>query len=279
MSLVAALSPLLLAAAAPSNEPCKPIPGWDEVLTRDDLRFIVIGEIHGNNETPALFAEAVCLTAQSWPVVVALEQPSIDQPAIDSFMASDGSPEAKVAFLKAVMWNGSMKDGRSSEATFRLFEDLRRMHATGQVKAVVAFLPSHLTEYPGPAGYEQAMAEGILVGDQPGTITLVLTGNAHAMRTQVPWEPKYMAMAGHLPAEATVTLNTFAEGGETWVCQSGVCGAKPWPAAPESRPRSVSLSSDEQGLYSGVIHLGTSLTASPPQVPAPQTDQEAPEAD
>src|SRR5690606_17198505 len=101
------------------------------------------------------------------PVIVALEQPGIDQPLIDAFLASDGGPDAVAAFLQAAMWNGPMKDGRSSEATLRLFDELRRMHAAGRIAAAVAFLPSNVPERAGPAGYEEAMAKGIVSAARP----------------------------------------------------------------------------------------------------------------
>lgn len=100
MSLLAALSPLLTVAAA-TAAPCNPIPGWERVLADEKVRIVVLGEMHGTNEMPALFADAVCLTAQARSVVVALEQPSVDQAAVDAFLASDGGDEAKRAFLGA----------------------------------------------------------------------------------------------------------------------------------------------------------------------------------
>jgi len=101
MSLIAALSPLLLAAAAPSGPPCNSIPGWEQLLAGDTSRIIVLGELHGSDEVPALLADAACLTGRTRPVVVAVEQPSSDQPAIDAFMESDCGEEAREAFLRA----------------------------------------------------------------------------------------------------------------------------------------------------------------------------------
>ena len=121
------LSPLVMAATAPVEPACTAIPGWEQILADEAVRFVILGEMHGSNELPAVFADAVCLTARDRPVVVALEQTSADQPAIDAFMASDGGAEARRTFLGAQMWNAPMKDGRSSEAYFRLFETLRQM--------------------------------------------------------------------------------------------------------------------------------------------------------
>jgi len=272
MSMIAALSPLLLAAAAPGATPCNPIPGWDQVLAGDDPRVIVLGEVHGSNEVPALFADAVCLTAQTRPVVVAVEQRSDDQAAVDSFIASDGGEEARLAFLRAQMWNAPMKDGRSSEAYFRLFETLRQMRAAGMIQAVVAFQPVSFTQRPTPEEYEKAMAEIVLSGAKDGATVVALVGNVHAMLTAVPRDPPYMPMAGHLPPDQVVTLNLVPVGdSETWVCQGQPieCGAKPTGGAPTGHPRGVELGSIGEGAYSGVLYLGVPTTASPPQpVPA-----------
>ena len=122
-------------------------PNREKVLEKQP-RWIVIGAIHGSNEVPQAFADAVCLTAQSNPVVVAVEQPTSDQLAIDSFVQSDGGAVAQSAFLKAQMWNSDVKDGRSSEAYFRLFESLRRMLAARLMEKVVAFQPSAFATQP-----------------------------------------------------------------------------------------------------------------------------------
>src|SRR5690554_1179150 len=131
MSLLAVLSPLLLATSAATSQPCSQIPGWEQVLARAETRWIVIGEMHGSNEVPELFADAVCRTAQSRRVVVGIEQPASQQEAIDAFLDSDGGEAARRDFMEAAMWHGPMKDGRSSEAIFRLFERLRQMKAAG----------------------------------------------------------------------------------------------------------------------------------------------------
>ncbi|KRA80689.1 hypothetical protein [Altererythrobacter sp. Root672] len=276
MGLATAFSSFLLATAAPASPACLPVEGWDEVLADDQVRWIVIGEVHGSNEVPALFADVVCLTAQSRPVVVAVEQPASDQAAIDAFITSDGGAEAEHKFLSAVMWNMPMKDGRSSEAYFRLFETLRQMRAAGRISSVIAFQPTAFTARPTPAEYEKAMADLVRSAAQGGATVLALVGNVHAQRTEVPRGTPYMAMAGNLPAEATVTFNTRGEGGETWACigdPNGApgkidCGAH--TAGPVlGRAREVELSSDPAGPYTGVIYLGAPTSASLPKVAGP----------
>lgn len=268
MSLSLVLSSILMAAAASSSTPCTPIPGWDEIVADERIHWVILGEVHGSNETPALFADAVCLTAQARDsVVVALEQPSSAQAAIDKFVASDGGEEATREFLEAPMWNGAMKDGRSSQAFFRLFEKLRQMRSAGRVVSIVAFQPVSFTAPPSPGEYEKAMAELVRSAKRTDTTVIALVGNVHAMRTKVTWRGGYLPMAAHLPAEATVTLNVLDRGGETWSCvgQPVVCGPNPSVPSDETNPRGVSLSSDGQAPYSGVLYLGAATTASPPQ--------------
>lgn len=267
MGLLETLSPILLGAAAAAPQPCQAIPGWDQIVSRDELRWIVIGEIHGSNEIPDIFADAVCLAAASRPVVVALEQPSVDQARIDAFLASDGGEASKLVFLDAVMWNMPMKDGRSSEAYFRLFDTLRQMKAAGRIEGVVAFQPSSFTAPPTPAEYEREMAELLQSAAGHDEMVIALVGNVHAMRTEVPFQQRYMAMAGNLPETETVTLNVIANGGSYWNCTGGPdqCGVKPSYSRGEERQRGVQLNSDESGPYSGVIYLGTATTASFPQ--------------
>lgn len=98
---------LLIFATAIATQPvvdeCQPIPGWNEMLEETSPQFIVVGEMHGNRESPQLFADAVCLTTQEQPVVVALELSQIEQGAIDAYLASDGGEKARQAFLSAPM--------------------------------------------------------------------------------------------------------------------------------------------------------------------------------
>ena len=266
------LAPLLgaaLTAASPAAANCAQIPGWDQVLAHDKVRWIVIGELHGTAETPAIFADAVCLTAQQrGPVTVALEMPSSDQSKIDAFIASDGGEAAQAAFFKAWLWHSG--DGRSSEAFFRLFDRLRQMHRAGTVKRVVAFQddrPNH--DPPGDQGpYETRLAAIVRDAEAPGATVLALVGNLHARKTEVDRGKAFMPMASHLPAGETLTLNALGNGGTAWNCIGPAppdCGAHPNYGPPVPASRGVELQPVEDGAYDGVLNLGTDTTASPPE--------------
>ena len=53
----------------------------------EDLRFLVIGEVHGTVQTPALFGELVCALASSgMRILVGLELMVWSEPAIDAYL-------------------------------------------------------------------------------------------------------------------------------------------------------------------------------------------------
>lgn len=65
---------------------CRSISGADALVNRTDLRWIVVGEMHGTKETPEVFSDLTCLASASRPVIVAVEQLTTEQPAIDDFI-------------------------------------------------------------------------------------------------------------------------------------------------------------------------------------------------
>lgn len=60
----------LLGAATPA---CTPVPGSSR-LWESTIRWVIVGEMHGTNESPDAFANLICLAAATGrPVTVALE--------------------------------------------------------------------------------------------------------------------------------------------------------------------------------------------------------------
>lgn len=263
------LAATLVAPTVPISEPRKPIPGWKKVVSDKKIRWIVLGEMHGTNEMPEIFADAVCLTAEASPTVVALELPAIDQPRIDAYLESDGGPKAKQAFFEAYIWKSRVKDGRSSEAIFRLFEQLHGLHKAGKVRTVIAFQPVRFKEPPTSAEYNRAMADLIEKNTPKGFRALVLVGNVHAMRTKVDFGPEpYLPMAGHLPRRNTLSLDISSNGvSSAWACRGqGQCGEITFGRKGDEQARGVTLSKKSNERYDGQLFLGTSTTASAPQI-------------
>ncbi len=106
--------------AAQASEDCKAIAGADQLLQRPDLRWLIVGELHGTAELPAAFADLVCLAASSGkPVTVGLEFPQSEQARFDAYMSSTGDAAAKAALLQGATWRQPMRDGRSSQPCLR----------------------------------------------------------------------------------------------------------------------------------------------------------------
>lgn len=272
MSIATSFAFVLAAASQISAAPCTSLPGWESAIANRDIRWIVIGEIHGNNESPAIFADAVCLTARSRRVVVALELGADTQDAIDAFMASDGGSAARRALFGTYPWNSDIKDGRSSEAYFRLLDRLRRMRRSGSIAGVVAFEPGS-GEFkgqpflPDPGFSEEAMARRVRDAAQPGVTVVALVGNIHAMRTRINSRGGYLPMAGWFPREQLLTFDIDGRSGHSWACmgQPMSCAPHPFPNRNVDRPRGVIMNESSAGPYSGVIVLGAPFTVSPPQ--------------
>jgi hypothetical protein len=237
--------------------------------------------MHGTNEMPAMFANLVCLASRTAPVLVAVEQPEEDQPAIDAYLNSDGGKEAETTFLHATMWRSgqpdSVLDGRSSRAMFQLFRTLWTQHKQGRVVRVMAFQPSleftngaflmpWLDHQPiNRAEYEERMAALLQNGAVATHKMLVLTGSAHARLKPLDQFPTLKPMASFLPPSETLTLLLTSHGkGSAWNCLEAGCGVHEVEEKSQQR-RGVVLSRIPSQQYSGTVFLGAPLTASLPQ--------------
>jgi hypothetical protein len=248
-----------------SDETCRPIPGAQQTVSDSAVRWLIVGEQHGTNETPTAFADLVCAASGSREVVVAVEQPEREQDAINAFMISDGGSEAQTVFLRSTIWQNQFKDGRSSQAMFRLFQTLRDMRAGGRIQTVVAFQPTRRSS---PDQYEQAMAERLKAAAYRNALVVVLVGNVHAMRTAVSFGgPSYLPMAGLLPRSETVTIDARPDGGVQWACLSlSACGPKTMTPPRVPHMREFTIKGPSEAPYSGVLYLGVPATASPPKI-------------
>lgn len=261
--------PARIFAAKLQPSVCAAIPGSEQLLGRSSLRWIVVGEIHGTTETPEAFGDLVCLAATAQPVVVAVEQATTEQPAIDDYIGSNGDAEATSRFLASRIWTEPFKAGLSSEAYFELFRRLRALRAAGQITSVVAFQPLYDPGF-NAGDYEKALAASLIGRVASQGRVLVLVGNVHAMRTPAAWaKPAYLPMAGYLPADSTVSLDARWNGGSYWACTSATtCGRQSSaPSSPVTVARGVVMDGGD-GPYAGTLNLGVAATASPPKTPS-----------
>ena len=273
-----------LLAGAVGAQPSSPAacedaaPGLPELLGPGAV--LLLGEMHGTNESPRFFAEAVCQAlARDLGVTVGLEIPRDESARLDAYLASAGDAAAEAELLAGPIWRRKTQDGRSSLAMLELLRELRVLQAKD--------LPLHivLIDDPSqPARRDVAMAQSVetAVAARPEDLVLVLTGNIHNRLTRgMPWDETYTPMGlllrQALTGRGVVSLNVAHRGGEAWLCLSGEPCAVQRIGGRAERDEGVVLFEEPRGdgseerPYDGVYNVGK-LTASRPAVTPPLED-------
>lgn len=271
------LSPEVLKRCGP------PVPGMEDVLHPGAV--VLLGELHGTKELPALVGRLACHAASAGtPVVVGLEVPREEQVAVDAYMDSDGGEEARAELLHGTFWRRPYQDGRSSVARLELLERLRGWRQAGQPLSVLAF---------DVRGQGSVRAAGLArrlkwARDRaPAATLLVLVGNVQARVVRgTEWDPELSPMGWYLSREGlpVTSLDARFSGGTAWTCQLTpeeqlACG-EGTPVLPRgiSREQGIRyegsapfvrlLDADAREGFHGVFYVGP-VTASPPAVAPP----------
>lgn len=230
------------------------------------VQYLIVGDYHGTSEIPVFFADLICAALEEGRSVNAvLEWPATAGSAIETYLASTGTPQERRALLSAL---GASTDGRMSIAMLDLADELRRFRAEGGTIRVTAIQPSDIET----GGQEVAMATLLQAAAQarPDDLNLVLVGNVHAMKSPAPQMPDLKPMAAFLPAARTITINTVGYFGQAWNCRGAPGGHAPvcqaWPLrAGEPGPRRIDLTPDDS-LFDGRYSVGSPFTASGPEI-------------
>lgn len=249
---------------SPATARCDELPGAAAVLADPKTRYFLFGELHGTIETPALFGDFVCTAARVGPLVVGLELQADQQPSLDRYLTSDGSPDARAAILGATHW-ATNTDGRGSVAMFALLERLRVLRASGLPIEVVAFVP-RVTDRSSQTPYEKAMARQWLnsLAGRPQARFAGLVGNIHNLRApRSTFEPAAM----HMPQDAILTFGPAPMGGTAWMCLREGCGPHSAGPAVVNLPRGLTIppAGGQRGpSYDRWYSVGTPVTAAGP---------------
>jgi len=268
---VLVLAALLLLWSGHAAARCADLPGSGAVLDQG-ADFIVVGEVHGTAELPAVFADLVCAAAaRGGALIVGIEHTPDNQAALDAYMASDGGETAR-ARLIADGGSWVQQGGRASAAMFALVEAMRMLRTQGVDLHLVAF--DHWIESGTNETREGAMAANLMEAHRhrPEATVLVLTGLGHADTTGFSSaQPPFRSMVQFLPADRTVTVAFARLGGEAWGCRRVdevlTCAPAASPVRDAAMARGVTLTDSRPG-FDGVLSTGTALTASPPVRPA-----------
>ena len=245
-----------------------------EIYDRQSL--LVIGELHGNRETPGLVAWLVTKAADDAPVTVALEIPSQEQQRIDTFLRSDGSRLAISKLLAGRFWQvpAEESDGRRSEAMLALLNAIRELHLNGADVDVVTL--DDFEFYAEGSDRRKGMADritGLGRALEKGPV-IILLGNFHARLAPFsgamlsdgrPIEPP-RPTAGLVQGIPLTSLNVTACRGASWSCRDGNCGPKELSGLQcehEPRAKLAELDPGRDGY-----HYSLTLPEFSPSVPA-----------
>lgn len=243
---------------------------------------IIVGEIHGTNESPRMVGDLVCLASQKGQVRLGLEFSPEEQSALDTFLASSGTQTDREALFKG-KWLAPMQDGTHSIAMLALIDSVRLLRQAGADVGVVAFSNSRQQT----KERDEAMADNLSAAfaRTPNAIFVVLTGNIHAQRR--PDEPNGIVMAGKMIEKgiSLVALDSHYGVGTTWACFNDPLasiekGRNPVTCGPavigegQTKPPALILSSNGNGAYDGWLDAGAA-TFSPPAALPMTPDQEA----
>jgi hypothetical protein len=226
---------MTLAAAVVPVRPPKTIAAHAVNDARDDLlgaigqhRLVLLGEMHGTQETPALVGNLLdAYAARRHPVILALEVSTQEQPRFDRYMASRDTAADRAALLAGGHWRERHHDGRDSRAMFDLIAHAQRLHAGGAPVSLLAFDAGGEDRNRGMADCLRAA-----LSRRPDATVLVLTGNVHAMTRRPPWtmldeqghpiEPP-MTAGRYLADLAPLSVDVQAAHGAYWACRADGC--------------------------------------------------------
>lgn len=191
---------------------------------------MIIGELHGTQETPALVHALLARLPRHSPAVLGLEIPRQEQARIDAYLASDGGADARAALLSGAFWQRPVErsDGRRSQAMLGLLEAIRQQGAGARIR--VAALDDQ-DFFADDADRQAGLAAGITRLRQQtasDAAVVVLLGNYHA-RLAAPddvWSDGERLAAPPLPTAArirdvpVIAVDVTACGGGFWTCRS-----------------------------------------------------------
>jgi hypothetical protein len=192
----------------------------DEPLVLPESKFMVFGEIHGTNETPALVARHICTLVQRGErLILALEVPTSEQPRLDRYMASEGLEADIIDLISGMFWQ-TVRDGRSSVAVFKLIDRARELLRSGGDVRLVA-MDGQRTGELNDASMGQAIRREAQA--RPDAAIVALAGSIHAMNQRgLMSDPDYEPMAYRLSDLSPTTVLVASRVGSAWACRGAV---------------------------------------------------------
>jgi hypothetical protein len=251
---------MLTARAAAAAPGCPHVAGAEAILHAG--AHVILGEIHGTRETPALIADLACRAAELGAVRVGLEIFAAEQARLDAFIASAGTPVDQQALLKGAFWTRDFQDGRSSVGMLRLLERLRVLKKGGADVAVVPFDVDESNL--GGEARDRKMADNLQAAfaRAPKATFVILAGNLHARKAPHP-QIRQTFMTQHLVTmkQAVTSLDARYGLGSTWACMPE-CGPHVIGSSKPSPP-GIALAATGDGAFDGTYAIPSPTFAAP----------------
>lgn len=214
-------------------------------------RLLLLGELHGTREAPAMAGCLLESYAEDGPVLLALELGADEQATIGRYLDSDGDAAARAVLLDRPYWHveRAQSDGRRNFEVIMLIEHARALRAAGRDVSVIAFDIGSLGtgEKASSQARDEAMARRVRTAFArlPRGRMLVLSGNVHAMRAKPSYAPPEMQtpMGSYLGDLSPFAVNIVANGGQFWACMHGRCGPQ------DVTSNSLASGADDGGTY------------------------------
>lgn len=175
------------------------IPLLDVERGLDAARVLLVGEIHGTVECPAVFGDLVFAAARRGPVSAGIALPSTEQAELDQFFAGPDDPERRARWLARPLFTTRRQDGRTSRAMMGLLDRLARYRAHGLPIEIFAFDAPPDDDLSDDARDEH-MAKIIAERARDRTRrVMALMGNVHnQLDPSTPWAPDFRTAGMHL---------------------------------------------------------------------------------
>ncbi len=214
---------------ADKPDPHKPATHADQSAPQ----IVLIGEMHGTQETPRLFGNLVTVVAgeKDKRTAAGLELPISMQRLIDEAVKKKLEIDSFRAQLLADPAWQKIEDGRSSQAMLDLICDLLQLAQSQKISFF--FFDTQIND----RNETMAKVIGQRAREQHYDLTFILTGNIHANKApRHPGRPQIVPM-GHFLEEQGFAVHAYDvrySEGETWACmpQCGVHHLEAYPPGP-----------------------------------------------
>lgn len=223
---------------------------------------LIIGEVHGTKETPAIVSALMDIKSKEGTVLLGLEIPVDQQGPVDSYLSGTGSEES---LLSGDFWKrqADRQDGRSSQAIFDLLRDARRLRLSGRRIEVVCYVAWDPKGPPSGARSRNIISAYNRVKPD---FTLILSGNYHSRVARSDFDDQD-PLGVQLSKLRALSLPVYSTSGEYWACEGSPvpeCGVKHVSDQAHLLSEGVTLTDEITARgYNGSVVI-EKFTASPP---------------